>query len=94
MQGRRAGLQTRRVAFYNDLGDKRALNAVSSFSNGSKGARDPAEWMPTHNKCRYVQRWVAVKPRWKLTVDSTEKAALTNLANGCTNVALTHYRVN
>jgi hypothetical protein len=31
---------------------------------------------------------VAVKKRWGLTVDKTEKAALTKLANSCPNVTI------
>jgi hypothetical protein len=92
--GAKGWTKSRRVAFYNDLGDKRALNAVSASSNQSKGARDPAEWLPGTKKCGYVKRWVAVKSRWKLTVDSREKDALTRLANGCTNADLNYYRVN
>ena len=36
----------------------------------------PAEWLPIYDRCRYLRDWVAVKHRWRLTVDSTEKAAL------------------
>ena len=39
--------------------------------------------------CRYVAEWTAVKIRWRLTVDSAEKSALTSIAAGCTNVMIT-----
>ena len=39
--------------------------------------------------CRYVAEWTAVKIRWRLTVDSAEKSALTSIAAGCTNVTIT-----
>lgn len=71
----------RRQDFANDLGDYRALIAVSASSNRSKSDRDPAEWMPARAKCGYLTHWVAVKVRWGLKVDSAEKAALRNLVN-------------
>ena len=81
--------QARRVAFYNDLGDSRTLNAQTSSLNSSKQAKGPEAWMPPKNRCTYVTQWVAVKIRWGLKVDSTEKAALTKLANACPNTTLT-----
>lgn len=76
------------MAFYNDLGDSRTLNAQTSSLNSSKGARGPEQWMPQKNRCTYVSQWVAVKIRWGLKVDSAEKAALTKLANACPNTTL------
>ena len=49
----------------------------------------PEAWMPPRNRCGYVGEWVAVKIRWGLKVDSTEKAALTRIAASCPNVTLT-----
>ncbi|WP_462418960.1 HNH endonuclease family protein [Kytococcus sp. Marseille-QA3725] len=91
--GAKGWTQTRRKAFYNDLGDKRSLNAQTSALNSSKGARGPEQWLPPTNRCRYVQEWTAVKLRWRLKVDATEKAALTRLAAGCSNVTVTVNRV-
>ncbi|HIW63010.1 MAG TPA: proprotein convertase P-domain-containing protein [Candidatus Stackebrandtia excrementipullorum] len=81
----------KRRDFANDLGDERALVGVTTSSNSSKGDRDPAEWMPPNPDatCRYVTEWVAVKTRWGLTVDDTEKAALTDLAGDCPNEDIT-----
>ncbi|QCU76947.1 HNH endonuclease [Citricoccus sp. SGAir0253] len=90
--GARKWTKARRVAFYNDLGDRRTLSAQTSALNSSKGARGPEQWLPPRNRCAYVGEWVAVKKRWGLTVDSTEKAALTRLAAGCPNVTLTVVR--
>lgn len=78
-----------RQSYANDLGDSRTLVGVTDTVNQAKGDQDPAEWMPTHDKCRYVREWVAVKIRWRLKVDSTEKTALQNLSSGCTNVTIT-----
>jgi hypothetical protein len=45
--------------------------------------------MPTYDKCRYLREWIAVKIRWRLSVDSTEKSALQSLSSGCTNSTIT-----
>jgi hypothetical protein len=80
-----------RETYANDLGDNRDLVAVTDNVNQAKSDQDPAEWMPSYTaaRCRYIGEWVAVKLRWRLTVDSSEKAALTNYANGCSNVTIT-----
>jgi hypothetical protein len=77
------------VAFYNDLGDRRTLNAQTSALNASKQAKGPEAWMPPQNRCAYIGDWVAVKIRWGLRVDSIEKAALIRYAASCPNVTLT-----
>lgn len=87
--GARNWTQARRVAFYNDLGDGRALNAQTSALNSSKQAKGPEAWMPPKNRCKYVADWVAVKIRWGLKVDKTERAALIRYADSCPAMALT-----
>ena len=77
-----AGTRTR---YANDLGDPRPLVAVTDNVNQSKSDQDPAEWMPERGKCRYVREWVAVKIRWRLTVNRAEKRVLRNRAADCTN---------
>lgn len=68
----------RRERYANDLGDHRSLQAVSARSNRSKSDRDPQDWMPpaADAECRYIAEWVAVKHRWRLTVDENERDAL------------------
>ena len=74
-----------REQFANDLGYPGSLLAVSASSNRSKGDKDPARWMPVSGAvCDYVQRWIGVKFRWSLTVDSAEKAVLSATLVGCT----------
>ena len=75
-----------RQNFANDLGYEMSLIAVSASSNRSKGASDPAEWMPPASsfKCEYVYSWIQVKLRWQLSVDSAEASALRNNWAGCT----------
>jgi hypothetical protein len=89
--GARSWPTSRRQAFANDLGDSRALVAVTDNVNQAKGDKDPGEWLPptasTH--CRYITEFVATKIRWRLTVNSAEKTRLASVAAGCTNSTLT-----
>ena len=86
--GARYWSQARRVAFYNDLGDGRSLNAQTAALNSAKQAKGPEAWMPPANKCEYIGNWIAVKIRWGLRVDSAEKAALVRWADSCPNVRI------
>ena len=75
-----------RKRFANDLVDRRSLVAVTASSNRTKSDSDPAEWLPRKTAhCRYVREYVAVKKRWRLTVDRPEKQALLRTARGCRN---------
>ncbi len=87
--GARSWTTATRQAFANDLGDSRSLVGVTDNVNQAKGDQDPREWLPTYDQCRYVREWVAVKHRWRLTVDSGEKSALSSLASSCTNATIT-----
>ena len=85
--GARRWTTSAREAFANDLGYSGSLIAVTASSNRSKGDQDPAEWLPprTAYRCTYVSEWIAVKWRWRLTVDSSERASLRVLASACGN---------
>jgi hypothetical protein len=72
-----------RQSFANDLDFAPSLVAVSAGSNRSKGDRDPAQWLPETDACVYVANWVAVKDRWKLTVDSMEKDKILSILSWC-----------
>ncbi len=87
--GARNWTAAQREAYANDLGDSRSLVGVTDSVNTSKGDKDIAEWLPTYDRCRYLREFVAVKIRWRLTVNSGEKTAMQNLAAGCTNVTIT-----
>jgi hypothetical protein len=76
-----------REAFANDLGDPRALVGVTDSVNRAKSDRDPAEWLPDFDQCRYLREWTAVKLRWRLTVDRVEKQAMTGQAAACPDAA-------
>lgn len=74
-----------RKRFANDLDYSISLIAVSASSNRSKGDRDPAAWLPPASSftCQYVGRWVAVKYRWGLSVDTAEKKVLSSKLASC-----------
>ncbi|WP_130405471.1 HNH endonuclease family protein [Micromonospora violae] len=75
---------TKRGDFANDT-TRPQLFAVSASSNRAKGDQDPSQWKPANRSywCKYAQDWVAVKHYWRLTVTSAEKAALTDMLEGC-----------
>lgn len=82
--GGHAWTPAQREAFANDL-YAFSLVAVSLSSNRSKGDSDPAEWLPPRSAftCPYLARWTAVKYRWRLTVDSREKRAISRRFKSC-----------
>ncbi|WP_167504730.1 HNH endonuclease family protein [Streptomyces malaysiensis] len=88
--GASAWTPAERQAYANDLGDARALVAVTARENRSKADQDPAAWLPssTGARCRYVGEWVAVKTRWGLSVDPMEADALEQVAAGCPDTEL------
>jgi hypothetical protein len=75
---------SQRERFANDLTDGRALIAVTSGVNRSKGDRDPSQWLPPSSAytCTYISDWIAVKYQWGLNMDSSEWGRLKNLLNG------------
>ena len=80
----------RREDYANDLGYENSLIAVSAGSNRSKGAQDPATWLPPEagQHCWYAASWVHVKTRWTLAIDQTEKNTLLGILNGCSDDSL------
>jgi hypothetical protein len=74
-----------RKAFANDLGTRYDLLAVSGHANESKGDKGPDEWLPPKHSfdCRYMADYTAVLWRWKLHIDETQKAFLTNHLRAC-----------
>jgi hypothetical protein len=57
--------------------------------NQAKRAYGPEQWMPPANRCRYVEIWTAVKHRWGLSADASERAALVDYADICPNNIIT-----
>ena len=79
----------RRQSYANDLGDRRTLVGVTDNVNQAKGDQDVAEWLPDQQQCRYLAEFVAVKIRWSLAVDTTEKSAMKAKAATCDNTTIT-----
>ena len=77
--GARSWTTAARQAYANDLGDRRPLVAVTDNVNQAKGDQDPPSGCRTYDRCRYLRECVAVKIRWRLTVDSAEKSAMKTL---------------
>ena len=77
-----------RQTFANDLSDPRALIAVTAGQNRSKSDRDPSNWIPPQKSyvCTYLSEWVAIKAKWKLSMDQSEFGRIKNLltASGAT----------
>ncbi len=73
---------SQRQAFANDLSDPRPLIAVLNSQNRSKSDKDPSNWIPprTSYLCTYLANWVAIKSRWKLSMDQSEWGRIKNLA--------------
>ena len=71
----------RRRRFAND---RTELLAVDGPTNASKGDGDPAAWRPRKAyQCTYAIRWITVKTRWHLDVDSSERRALGEMLDFC-----------
>lgn len=71
---------TRRRDFANSLNSPELI-AVTTSSNSSKGDRDPASWQPSRTayRCTYARMWIGVKYTWNLSLQSSEKSALSSM---------------
>lgn len=81
--GARRWTATDRSRFANDLYGP-TLNAITDNLNSAKQDRDPAQWLPPYatSRCTYAVWWVQVKYRWRLTMDSAERSALSRILSG------------
>ncbi len=78
--GGHAWERARKEAFYLDTDN---LYVLSGSVNTRKSDKDPSEWTPAVGTCRYAREWVAVKTEWGLSVDASEKQALSRMLNTC-----------
>ena len=70
-----------RLRFARDLDN---LTLASPLLNRQKKAgQDAAEWLPEHNRCWFAGRVLAIKTKYKLTVDQAEADALEGILSGC-----------
>jgi hypothetical protein len=81
--GARAWTAAQREAFANDVTTE--LVAVTAHSNRSKGDEPPPAYEPPNKAedCSYATRWIQVKVKYKLTVTSTERTALSQMLATC-----------
>ena len=70
----------KRERFANDPAN---LVVMTDNLNQSKGSDDIAEWQPDYDECHYLDVWVEVKTRYKLSVDLAERRALRDLDRIC-----------
>ena len=75
---------SRRQSFANNLGGPQLI-AVTDNVNQSKGDKDPSAWKPPLSSywCTYAKMWVRTKYRYALTVQSSEKSALSSMLDRC-----------
>ena len=62
--------------------------ASPAVNRDQKVAKDVAEWLPALNKCWYVNRVVAVKRRYGLSMDAREAEAALAVLESCPSVAM------
>lgn len=74
-----------RIRYANDMGYRGSLRAVSAGSNRSKGDDDPSLWLPPRriHRCKYIGTWIAVKYRWHLSMNGTERGVLRRFVRDC-----------
>jgi hypothetical protein len=75
----------RRNDYLNNLADKGAILAVSSLAFAAKDGHDPGDWLPPHEafRCTYLQTFVDIKTKWKLSVDAGERESIAAAALAC-----------
>ena len=49
---------------------------------------DAAQWLPPMNRCWFAARIVAVRLKYRLTVDRREAGALERILSGCASTAM------
>lgn len=71
--------------YANSLDFPQHLIAVSASANRSKGASDPAQWMPDNTafECQYVAFWIDVKNEWGLSMDEEERNFTNEVLTEC-----------
>ena len=83
-----AGPNARRRFASDPLNLTLAAPAVNRCGAGGKCGSDAAEWQPPMNACWFAARVVAVKRKYRLTVDRREAAALERILAGCGSTAM------
>jgi hypothetical protein len=82
----------KREQYANDVSDGRHLIAVKGSENQSKSDKDPSNWIPRNKAylCTFLADWVAIKSKWKLSMDTSEWGRIKNLLNAsCKTTTIT-----
>ena len=71
----------KKIQYANDLKNKDHLIAVYRSANRSKGARDPARWVPPNTAYHqeYVTIWREIKKAWGLSLDPLEASVIQSI---------------
>ena len=79
--GAKAWSRQEKILFANDLENKDHLIAVYRSANRSKGARDPARWLPPNQAYHreYVTIWLEIKKAWGLSLDPLEASVIQSI---------------
>lgn len=74
--------EEQKEAYANDPG---VLLSVDDAANQTKGDKGPEAWHPPNADyhCEYAGRWISIKHKWKLTINTQEKATLQDMLQGC-----------
>ncbi len=62
--------------------------ASPSVNRNQKSDRDAAEWLPDQNQCWFVDRVVAVRQKYRLTIDRREADAIDAVLGSCESTAM------
>ena len=74
VSGAKAWSRDRKIRYANDLTNSDHLIVVENSVNRSKGARDPARWLPPNQDYHreYIRIWQKIKKDWGLSSDPEE----------------------
>jgi hypothetical protein len=83
--GARRWSSATRQRFTNDLAYGPTLDIATRRVLAARGSAEPRGWLPPRPaaRCTYVARWVAVKWRWRLSVDPAEARFLGRRLKAC-----------
>ena len=83
-----ADAETRRRFATDLLNLTLASPEMNRCGKSGKCAYDAAQWLPPMNQCWFAARIVAVRLKYRFTVDRREAAALERVLSGCASTAM------
>ena len=77
--------RSKKQRYANSLKEHAVLLGVKGSVNQSKGAKDPARWMPPNRNfhCAYIKMWKRVKEKWNLSFDKRESQKISEVLEDC-----------